>query len=364
MNGKKSVVLIVDDTPENIEVLVQLVPDECEILSATNGKEALELVKTEHVDLILLDIMMPEMDGYEVCRRLKQNAETKEIPVIMITALNQKEDEAKGLEAGAIDYISKPISPPIAKTRIKNHLKTMEYMHELIELNQIKNRFISIASHDLRNPLNGIMGLIDLFMMEDNIAEDVQDILVKIYKISDHMLALVNSILDISVMESGKMQLELHEDSLLNIVEKSIGLNKISAEQKKIQIVKNFTDIPTLLLDTTKMLEAVDNLLSNAIKFSPLHTKVIVSVVRERGNVKFSIQDQGPGISQEEQKKLFSAFQRLSAKPTAGENSTGLGLYITKKIIQAHKGEIWVQSHPLSGTIFSFTLPLIQKTLE
>lgn len=248
-----------------------------------------------------------------------------------------------------------------SRQTIENQKKELENSNdELFELNQLKNKFLGIAAHDLRNPLGAIRGLSEILLEDakDGQDEEQQKWLAMIYKTSNEMLNLLNELLDISVIESGKLDLKLKPGSLTELLEGRVQIYQKVAARKKIRIHTTSSEILQPLFDENRIDQVVDNLLSNAIKFSPLDTDIYISIEQEENMVKVNIRDQGPGISEEDQPKLFGEFQKLSARPTANESSTGLGLSIVKKIIEAHKGEIWVNSTPGDGATFSFTLPL------
>lgn len=231
---------------------------------------------------------------------------------------------------------------------------------KLFELNQLKNKFLGMAAHDLRNPLGIIRNFSEILMedAEDALNGEQRDWLSIIYRTSDKMLDLINELLDISVIESGKLDLKLKPGSLKELLEECVRIGQTLAERKKIRLHTTFSKIRHSLFDENRLNQAVDNLLSNAIKFSPLDTDIYISMEQEGDIAKVKVRDQGPGLSKEDQTKLFGEFQKLSARPTADESSTGLGLSIVKKIIDAHKGNIWVESTLGAGATFIFTLPL------
>lgn len=231
---------------------------------------------------------------------------------------------------------------------------------ELFELNQLKNKFLGMAAHDLRNPLGIIRSFSEILMedAEDALNGEQRDWLSIIYRTSDKMLDLINELLDISVIESGKLDLKLKPGSLKELLEECVRIGQTLAERKKIRLHTTFSKIRQSLFDENRLNQAVDNLLSNAIKFSPLDTDIYISMEQEGDIAKVKVRDQGPGLSKEDQTKLFGEFQKLSARPTADESSTGLGLSIVKKIINAHNGNVWVESTLGAGATFIFTLPL------
>jgi signal transduction histidine kinase len=367
-------IMLVDDTPANIDVLRKtLETDDYEIAVAPNGEMTLKIAPRFNPDLILLDVMMPGMDGYETCAKLKSMEETKDIPIIFITAKNEPEDIIKAFDVGGVDYITKPFRGKEVCARVQNQLalKSSESARKALikdlkiknirleNLDGIKNNLLGIAAHDLRNPLASVRGFSEMLIAnETNLGEDSKEMLHMIQDISNHMLDLVNDLLDYSVIESGKVHLERRKENLKTLLEKRVRLSRIFAEKKKIILCEHLNEIPELSLDSSRIIQVIDNLISNAIKYSPPESQVDVSIENKNGYAWVSVQDKGPGITAEDQKKLFQEFQNLSTKPTGGESSTGLGLAIVKKMVEAHDGQLKVDSSLGKGSTFSFGIPL------
>lgn len=285
-------------------------------------------------DLILLDIEMPEMDGYEVCGRLKKEAATQGIPVIFITAKGEVKDETKGLELGAVDYITKPFSIPIVNARIRTHLQLLESKRQLEarnktlrELSGLKDKFVGMASHDLRNPLTSICGFARLLEENDeNLSEkDKMAYIRTILSFGEKMLALVNNLLDISIIESENLKLDIRPNSFEELCRERIRIFDIHAKGKNIALHSSYKEIEDVPCDKNQISQALDNLISNAIKFSPHGANVYISLEKNEDMARASVRDEGPGIPEEDKAKLFETFQKLKAKPTGGEKSTGLG---------------------------------------
>lgn len=232
---------------------------------------------------------------------------------------------------------------------------------ELDELNKLKNQFLGIAAHDLRNPLGVIMGFSEfLFEEGDKLTKaDQNQMLKSIMESSEFMLRLLNELLDISAIESGNLTLELVPCDLVKLVRKNVELNKVIAQKKNISIHFNHADhLPEILLDKGKIEQVLNNLISNAVKFSPPGKDVTVSIYKSDSDLTVAIADQGQGIPEAEQEKLFKPFQKTSVRSTAGEKSTGLGLTIVRNLILGHKGNIWVESKVGEGSTFFFSLPV------
>jgi len=364
----KKKILIVDDIPSNIQILAEAMRNDYQIIFATKGEEALKIALTDQPpDLILLDIMLPDIDGYTVCRYLKNEDKTKDIPIIFITAKSEETDETKGFEYGGVDYIIKPFSIPIVKARVQTHIELKrkrdmlkDMADRLEQLNQTKNKFLGIAAHDLRSPLGSIRGFASLLIDElsGQLSSDQQEFLDIIYQQSKHMLALVDDLLDVAVIESGKLDLRIRKDSVIEMIVKRIRLFQYKLHKKDIELTTHFDNIPNISFDCTRIAQVMDNLLSNAIKFSQEKGKIRVCVHKLEDKIRIDVIDEGPGIPLEHQPHIFGAFQKFRKKQAGSEKSTGLGLSIVKRIVEAHNGIISVISEPGRGTTMRFTLPI------
>lgn len=227
----------------------------------------------------------------------------------------------------------------------------------LAELNDQKNKFLGMAAHDLRNPLTTIRGMSDMLLEMELDEETRQSFLKTISTVSNEMFNLINDLLDVSVIESGKFDLQLVATDISVLAKNRINLIMLSADQKGIDLTVDLGDVPRIMIDPNRIGQVIDNLLTNALKFSNSGTKVSLSTRLTDGKVVIAVTDQGQGIADEEQGQLFGSFQKLSARPTADERSTGLGLSIVKKIVEAHEGQISVRSKVGIGSTFSVSLP-------
>lgn len=366
-------ILIVDDQNLILQAMTLILEPYYTIVTANNGEEGLLAAHANPPpDLILLDIKMPGIDGYEVCSRLKADQDTRDIPVIFVTALDRKQDEIRGFEVGAVDYVAKPIVQKTLLARVHIHLALEESLQklkenqkiiearnaELDEMNQLKNKFIGIAAHDLRNPIVSILGFTEVLLSEEQLStEDTRRYLGIISAACNKMLDLISDTLDVSVIESGELILNLGIGALADLVNERVQLFEPIATKKNIDIVKQLSYLGDSWFDPSRIAQVLDNLISNAIKFSPHGTEVSVTLEEVGDLVMISIKDQGPGVSDKDKLKIFDRFQKLLNKPTAGESSTGLGLAIVKKIVEVHHGTLMVESEPSNGATFSFALP-------
>lgn len=362
-------ILVVDDNPQNIAVLYEfLVESGFEVFVAENGHDALESAHEQSPDLILLDIMMPVMDGFEACQSLKNDPQTAFIPVIFITALTSTSDKVKGFQVGAVDYVTKPFQREEVIARVCTHLmvsklqKQLQVQNEkLIKLNQEKNEFLGIAAHDLKNPLLAIKGLANLIAhYGDSLPlEKIQRHSFMIETSADQMFALVSNLLDVNRIETGRIEVyrdcqdilpiikQLEENYQPRLVQKSLKLNFNHSHSSYIAFVDNHL-----------VKQILDNLLSNAIKYSPPQRNIFVHVSQYDDKIQCIIADEGPGLNEEDQQKLFTKFTRLTPQPTGQEHSTGLGLFIVKKLVEILEGDIWCESVLNQGTQFFVTFPI------
>lgn len=363
-------ILIVDDDRLNIRILSGILKSEGYTLAeATNGERALEVLADFKPNLVLLDVMMPGIDGFETCRRIRSTYGEQSPPVIFITAKTDADDVVEGLGLGAVDYLPKPFKPKEVQARIRTHLQNQLLseqkqllLEQLSKANAAKNRFLGMAAHDLRNPLASIRALAE-FLHEGAVGPltpDQADLVKTIHEASQSMLTMVNELLDVATIESGVLKLNLEPTDLGRIAAECVAMINIEAARKGTQVKLHGLDSPaTLRIDAARIKQVVDNLVSNAVKFSPPGSTIDAFVASDAaaGTCSFFVRDQGPGIPDDERDKLFKDFSRLSIKPTGGEKSTGLGLAICRKIIDAHHGTIAAENLPAGGCEFRFILP-------
>jgi signal transduction histidine kinase len=301
-------------------------------------------------------------------------ATTKNEAQLLFTELSRINNEqanmiralAKENEKLQIRYEETPVAYYEELSLLNNDLVNMQRElakknRELDELNKIKNRFLGIAAHDLRNPLGVIMGYSDYILEEDNgnFSEEHLMMLSSILKSSEFMLSLINNLLDVSAIESGKLDLELTKADLISVIRNNVELNNVIAQKKNIQIHFNAQEqISEILIDIGKIEQVLNNLISNAVKYSFPNTTVQVNICQNESEIIVSVTDQGKGIPESELGKLFKPFEKTSVQSTAGEKSTGLGLSIVKNLVLGHKGRIWVDSKVGEGSTFYFSLPL------
>jgi two-component system, sensor histidine kinase and response regulator len=371
-NPDKSLILVVDDISKNLQVVGTVLRREnYRVVPATSGPQALERVQADPPDLILLDLMMPEMDGLEVCRQLKADPVTQRIPVIFLTASNEMEHLVRGFEMGAVDYITKPFKPPELLARVRTHLELKHARERLRELNEEKSEFMGIVAHDLRNPLGAIMGYSEMALEEIGSWPPQADekFVASIHEVtrcnqcvreaSRRMAEMVQNLLDVNRIERGEIQLNVESADLVTLAAAVLQSQRPRAMAKQQTFQPQNETTPVMVaVDQSVMVQVLENLVSNAVKYSPGGKEIHVRV-RTDGKAAFlEVQDQGPGLSVEDQKKLFGKFARLSARPTGGESSTGLGLSIVKRMVEAMNGRVWCESQFGHGATFIVQLPL------
>jgi len=377
MNRHK--ILIVDDEERNIKLLkAMLMADDYQCFCAVNGNEALEAVNDINPDLILLDVMMPGINGYEVCFRLKGNEKTRMIPIIMVTALKEKEDRICSTKSGADDFISKPVDRTELMTRVKSLLRIKSYHDDLVEsyrelaeknvklqdLEKIKEGLTHMIIHDLNNPLSVIMASLELVQMDkENCSEDNLQIIKHCFNSCEEMSLMIRSILDIHKIEEGKLNLDkkmIHMEELINDI-----LVQFKAKTDLEQISLSFSgngNIPSIQVDGSLIKRVMSNLINNAVRHTPKGGKIEVAVdfLPEKEIVCVNVKDNGDGLAPKYHKKIFEKFEQATLKKEgANLGTSGLGLYFCKLVVETHGGKIWVESKGEGmGCTFSFILPV------
>jgi signal transduction histidine kinase len=359
--------LIVDDTPANLELLFGMLKGRgYKVRAAISGKLALQAAQNDPPDLILLDINMPEMDGYEVCRRLKENGELKDIPVIFLSALNETIDKVKAFGVGGIDYITKPFQFEEMAARVRTHLelrrqkrRLQENYDKLRELEKLRDSLVHMIIHDLRSPLTAACGYLE-FIRKDakNVLSPVsRGDIEEVGKAIAQIIGIVNNVLEVSKMEEGQMKLKLAECDLAGVVAESLSGLKSLVEGRRVHSEPD-KGPATVRADREIIARVVQNLLANALKFTPPDGFIRLDIRPAGERVRVSIEDNGPGIKPEHRQKIFEKFYQVETRADRQRNSTGLGLTFCKLAVEAHGGRIGIDSEEGKGSTFWFELPV------
>jgi hypothetical protein len=425
-------ILIVEDSPTQALFLENLLKQKkCKVDIAIDGIDALRCMNENIPSVVISDVMMPNMNGYELCSAIKTDPRFHHIPLMLLTSLCDPVDVIKGIECGADNFLVKPYPKDLLFFHIENILENrklreksseqgfLEFYYagvtykipmnpvqitdlllstyssaieknaelhevnrqlniakeeltvkneelirlneELILLNQQKNHFLGMAAHDLRNPLGVIQGFSSFLKesLEEKIDKESLSMLESINNSTNFMINLINEYLDVAVIESGKIRLDLKKQDLRSFVLENIRLNEKAASKKKMSIIfQADPSLPEVAIDPNRFEQVLNNVIGNAVKFSPFESTVQVNLNQVGDEVILTVRDQGIGIPPNQIDKLFGLFGRLVSRGTAGEPTTGLGLAIAKKIISEHHGRIWVESELGKGSTFSIALPI------
>ena len=366
--GAYPLVLVVEDDKLTHRLLQRFLEKaDMRYIGVETPHQAFELLENEAPDLILSDIQMPEMDGIAFCAKLRKTERFKDVPLIFFTSLQDMDTMSRAFDSGANDYVVKPIRQVEVVSRAKRHIR--EYLQKkeaarkietLNHQNESKNRFLGVASHDLRNPLVSIRGMSHFLSSQQfgELNESQKEMVATIVEASEAMLKLVEDLLDISKIESGQIKTNKEAHRLGDVARYAITLHQPTASNKQIALqLVNECGEPTLDIDKTLINRVIDNLVSNAIKFSPANTTITVRLHEEADSINLSIEDQGPGIPPDEFDKLFREFGKTSNLPTAGESSSGIGLFVSQRIAKSHGAEILARNLEQGGACFSLKFP-------
>jgi two-component system sensor histidine kinase/response regulator len=394
-------VLVVDDIEKNLQLIGNLLQDKgVNILLANNGTKALSAAQKKIPDLILLDIAMPEMDGYEVCKRLKENEATSKIPIIFLTAKNETEDIVKGFAYGAVDYITKPFNKDELISRVFTHLelkksrdiiseqnhrltaqnvRILEHTQQVEQLNQklnkqnqelkeanaTKDKFFSIVSHDLRSPFSSIISFTDLLIqsIDEFNKEKLQDFAIHLKESTENTYKLLENLLNWARAQRGKLTFNPEKIDLYTLVNENIKLLDTIAKEKNLYLsASNFEEV-YVIADADMINTVIRNLFSNAIKFTKQGGAIQAKCeyLPEDDLIAVSISDNGIGMDDETLNKLFDLSEHHTTRGTNNEPGTGLGLILCKEFIELNSGTIQVKSEQGKGSSFTFTLPLYKQ---
>ncbi len=362
-------ILVVDDLPANVKLLATILKLEgFEVSTAAGGSEALQLIENHAPDVVLLDVMMPEMDGFEVCRRIRQSAATRHLPVVMVTALQEVADRVQALDAGADDFLSKPVDEVEVVARVKSLVRAKQGRDELERAyadlrrsEEWRDSLTQMLVHDLRTPLTAVLVSLELLANEHTGAlnPDQKDLVSISMSGGGNLLRLVNEILDVAKLESGQMKLELSVVSLASLAETALGQVMSLVKDRQAQVEREWdADLAKVRCDADLVQRVLVNLLSNALKFSPARSVIAVGARVEGQEMHVWVRDNGYGIAPEQQRRIWDKFGQAENRREASQVSTGIGLTFCKLVVEAHGGRVDVESALGQGSTFRFFLPL------
>ncbi len=359
-------VLIVDDQDANRLLLRDLLESQGhEVTEAADGEEALQRVSEIAPDVVLLDIGMPGMDGFEVCRRIKADPATASIPVLLVTALSQRDQRLLGIGAGANDYITKPVDRSDLSLRVRNairmrqlYLEVEEQYRRLEKLELLRDSLVHMIVHDLRSPLAGIRAYLDLLKLDGagKLDMELTESIDAARKVAIDMTDMVSDLLDVSRLEVGKMPLELAPVDVGALVVEAIGAAGAAA---RVRIrVEPPADKLRVVCDAGVIRRVIANLVGNAVKFTPVSGQITVLVRGDGAEVRVEVADTGPGIPKEYHEKVFEKYGQVEAARHGAKHSTGLGLTFCKLAVEAHGGRVGLESAVGKGSTFWLILPV------
>nr|WP_306442353.1 hybrid sensor histidine kinase/response regulator [Odoribacter splanchnicus] len=368
INPAEFKLLVVDDVQTNVLLLKALLSKEgYGILVANNGQEALEVIRNENPDLILLDVMMPGMDGFEVAERLKSEEYRCEIPIIFLTALDDTQSIVNGFKLGAGDFISKPFRKEELMVRIKHQLSLVAARRIIEEKNEElrktiagRDKMYSVIAHDLRSPMASMKMLLNTIMMsveKDKIDPDIFDMLEMSNKTSEEVFSLLDNLLKWTKSQLGKLTVISQKLDISGLADGVVEVMNSVAEVKHIKLIRTDHESFFVYVDIEMIKSVLRNLISNAVKFSNPDSDIKVGIKAEDGKVIVSVTDSGKGIKKEDQHKLLKDSTHFTTYGTNSEEGSGLGLLLCRDFARKNGGELWFESEENLGSVFSFSLP-------
>ncbi|MDD2462810.1 MAG: response regulator [Desulfobulbus sp.] len=373
VNERIGTVLVVDDDVENIDILSSLLEEEYGVCVARDGASALAVACEQHPTLILLDILMPDMNGYEVCRTLKENMVTRDIPVIFLSSLSDEDDQEEGLLLGAVDYITKPFSPCLVRARVHNHVilrraqldaadqmdAIQDSYQRLREIETQRDDMAHMLVHDLRTPLTSMLAGLDhsLFRLKaaGQTVPEVEEILSIVKRTGRKLNGMLTTLLDVGRLESGTMPLSVRHCRVADVIHSA--LQGIQGLTKCHRITVTCMEDEVITCDQAILERIITNLFLNSLQHTPEQGDIVLTVSSEQNWVRITVADTGPGILPEFHEKIFQKFGRVTVPDSERGSSAGLGLTFCKLAVEAHGGSIHVDSTPGEGACFSIRFP-------
>ncbi len=357
-------VLVVDDNRVNLNLLIKILQEEgYTVLTGSSAEEALDITQTASPDIILLDVMMPGMDGFSLCRRLKQDAAYSDIPVIFLTSLSHKEDILEGFNAGGHDYIVKPFNRQELLARVRTHIHLHDMLMENKRLTRLsedasrsKTEFLASMSHEIRTPLNSIIGMAEV-LAETSLTDEQRNFVSIFRSAGESLLEIINDILDLSKIEAGQTELEAIDFHLPSLLDSVVSILSVrAAEQRTTLSIYIQPEVPhAISCDPTRLRQILINLVGNAVKFTEEGSVEISVEHYSPDTLLFTIKDNGIGIPKNKQELIFESFTQADSLTTRKYGGTGLGLTICQKLVNIMEGSIWLESEAGQGSTFFFT---------
>lgn len=361
----RGVVLVVDDQMQNIQVVGTVLTREgYEVIPATSGVQALQRVAARLPDLILLDVVMPDMDGFAVCKRLREHPDTAGLPVIFVSAANDAETIVQGLEAGGVDYITKPFNKAELLARVRTHVDLQRARETTARMLRERENIVSMVAHDLKNPLGAIRFSAQTMMeLPPDRFETASELTDHIVSTCDQMLRFIDRFLNNRAQEAQRERMTPVHITMAQINE-MLSAWRTPAKRKNTALTIDMPQKPLVINgDLFTVRQIVDNLMSNAVKFSPLGSQININVCSQDNFLCLDIEDEGPGFTDSDLARIFQDYTRLSARPTGGESSTGLGLAIAKRGADRMGAQLIMENRSeRTGAIARLMLPLAANT--
>lgn len=364
-DGHAASVLVVEDTIDSLRLLSELLGGQgYEVRAVTNGRQALQAVQREPPDLILLDINMPGMNGYEVCRQLKAQERSKDVPVIFITALTGTGDKVRAFDAGGVDYVTKPFQIEEVLARVKTHIALRraraglaDSYARLRELEQLRDDLVHMVVHDLRSPLTVLLINLRLLQSTTTLGDEDRQILQSALESAEAITAMTNTMLDVSRLEAARMPVDPAVCDLARMardVRAALGTSDAAA----VPIDIESPDVVHVTCDGALVRRVMENLVSNGLKHAPAGTRLRIAIGSANGRARVAVHDLGRGVRPDAREKIFEKFGGAEGRQDSIYNSVGLGLAFCKLAIEAHGGTIGVDPGVPSGSTFWFELPI------
>ncbi len=357
-------ILVVDDDATNRALIRAYLNDDGRVVEAASGPEALQLLRAEPIDLLLIDVMMPGMSGYELCREVKgKTSRDVLLPVLMLTALTEQESRNAGLEAGADDYLNKPVNRHELRLRVAAFLKLRgqdrlirRQVEELRQLDALKDDLVSLMVHDMRSPLAAVLAELDM-LRSDIPDEALREGAVSAYAAAGRLREIVDDILQVRLLEEGKLNLSLQSCPISDIVKEAVAGVESVATERGVSVALALDGGLPLSVDRKLVRRAVENILANAIKYSPRSAFVEVQTRVAEGGIEVAVADRGPGIPDALKSKLFEKFGSVEMARGEARRGYGLGLYLVRLVASAHGGRTVAQNREGGGSVFGLWLP-------